>query len=59
MGGDIAFTRITVLGETDAEKYIQFDSYAGNGEWNPIQWWLRNPAATGLTDTIVDGFRDM
>ena len=59
MSGGTSFTRITVLGNTDAEKYIQFESFAGNGEWNPIQWWLKNPAATGLTDTIVDGFRDM
>ena len=59
MGGDIAFSRITVLGSTDAEKYIQFEAFAGYGEWNPIQWWLRNPNATGLTDTITDGFRDM
>ena len=59
MGGGTAFTRITVLGNTDAEKYIQFEAYAGNGEWNPIQCFLKNPDATGLTDTIIDGFRDM
>lgn len=59
MGGGTAFTRITVLGDTDAEKYIQFEAFAGNGEWNPIQYWLKNAAATGLTDTITDSFRDM
>ena len=59
MGGGEAFTRITVLGDTDAEKYIQFESYAGSGSWNPIQYWLKNPASTGLTDTITDGVRDM
>ena len=59
MGGGEAFTRITVLGDTDADKYIQFESYGGYGEWNPIQYFLKNTAATGLTDTITDGFRDM
>ena len=59
MGGGSAFTRITVLGSTDAEKYIQFEVFSGNGEWNPIQYFLKNPDATGLTDTIIDGFRDM
>ena len=59
MGGGTPFTRITVFGSTDAEKYIQFESYGGNGGWNPIQYFLKNPNATGLTDTIVDGFRDM
>ena len=59
MGGGTSFTRITVLGSTDAEKYIQFESYSGDGSWNSIQYYLKNPAATGLTDTIVDGFRDM
>ena len=59
MGGGTAFSRITVLGETDAEKYIQFESFAGNGSWNPLGYFLKNPAATGLTDTIIDGFRDM
>ena len=59
MSGGTSFTRITVLGNTDAEKYIQFESFAGNGEWNPIQYFLKNPDATGLTDTIIDGFRDM
>ena len=59
MGGGTAFTRITVLGNTDAEKYIQFEAFAGNGEWNPIQYFLKNPDATGLTETRMDGFRDM
>ena len=59
MGGGEAFTRITVLGETDADKYIQFESYAGYGSWSPLGPFLKNTAATGLTDTIVDGFRDM
>ena len=59
MGGGTAFSRITVLGNTDADKYIQFESYGGYGEWNPIQYFLKNPAATGSTDTIIDGFRDM
>ena len=59
MGGGEAFTRITVLGNTDAEKYITFQSYGGYGEWNSIQYYLKNPAATGLTDTIIDGLRDM
>ena len=59
MSGGASFTRIEVFGMTDAEKYIQFQSYGGNGEWNPIQWYLKNPNATGLTDTITDGFRDM
>ena len=59
MGGGTSFTRITVLGNTDAEKHIQFEVYSGNGEWNPIQYFLNNPNATGLTDTIIDGFRDM
>ena len=59
MGGGDAFTRITVLGNTDAEKYIRFESYGGYGEWNPIQYFLKNPDATGLTDTIIDGCRDM
>ena len=59
MGGGTSFSRITVLGNTDAEKYIQFESYAGYGEWSSIQYYLKNPAATGLTDTITDGFRDM
>ena len=59
MGGGEAFTRIVVMGNTDAEKYIQFEAYGGYGEWNPIQWWLKNPESTGLTDTIIDGFRDM
>ena len=59
MSGGTAFTRITVLGSTDAEKYIQFEAFSGNGEWNPIQYFLKNPNATGLTDTIIDGFRDM
>ena len=59
MSGGTSFTRITVLGNTDAEKYIQFEAFAGNGEWNPIQYFLKNPDATGLTDTIIDGFRDM
>ena len=59
MSGGTAFSRITVLGNTDAEKYIQFEAFAGNGEWNPIQYFLKNPASTGLTDTIIDGFRDM
>ena len=59
MSGGTSFTRITVLGNTDAEKYIQFEAFAGDGEWNPIQYFLKNPNATGLTDTIIDGFRDM
>ena len=59
MGGGETFTRITVLGNTDAEKYIRFESYGGYGEWNPIQYFLKNPNATGLTDTITDGCRDM
>ena len=59
MGGGTSFSRIIVLGNTDAEKYIQFEAYSGNGEWNPIQYFLKNPDATGLTDTIIDGFRDM
>ena len=59
MGGGEAFTRINVLGDTDAEKYIQFESYGGYGSWNPLGHFLKNPASTGLTDTIVDGFRDM
>ena len=59
MGGDTAFSRIVVLGNTDAEKYIQFESYGGYGEWNPIQYFLKNTDATGLTDTIIDSFRDM
>ena len=59
MGGGEAFTRITVLGETDADKYIKFQTYGGYGEWNSINWYVKNTAATGLTDTIIDGFRDM
>ena len=59
MGGGDAFTRITVLGETDADKYIQFESYGGYGSWNPLGYFLKNTDATGATDTIVDGFRDM
>ena len=59
MGGGDAFTRIIVLGNTDAEKYIRFESYGGYGQWNPIQYFLKNPDATGLTDTIIDGCRDM
>lgn len=59
MGGDVAFSRITVLGTTDAEKYIQFETYGGYGEWNPLEHFLKNPESTGLTDTIIDGFRDM
>lgn len=58
MGGDTAFDRITVLGNTDAEKYIKFESFGGYGEWT-AQQYLKNAAATGLTDTITDGFRDM
>ena len=59
MGGGESFTRITVLGDTDADKYIQFESYAGYGSWNPLGYFLKNTNATGLTDTIIDGFRDM
>lgn len=59
MGGGGAFSRITVLGDTDADKYIQFESYAGYGSWNPLGYFLKNTTATGLTDTIVDGCRDM
>ena len=59
MGGGTSFTRITVLGDTDVEKYIQFESYSGNGSWGPINYFLKNPDSTGLTDTIIDGFRDM
>ncbi len=59
MGGGDAFTRIEVMGNTDTEKYITFQSYGGYGEWNPLAYFLKNPASTGLTDTIVDGFRDM
>ena len=59
MSGGEAFTRIEVLGDTDADKYIQFESYGGYGSWNPVQYWLKNTNATGLTDTIVDGCRDM
>lgn len=59
MGGGTSFTRITVLGETDPEKYISLESYSGYGSWNPIGYWLKNPDATGLTDTITDGFRYM
>ena len=59
MGGGEAFSRIVVVGNTDAEKYIQFQSYGGYGEWNPLGYYLKNPASTGLTDTIIDGFRDM
>ena len=59
MGGGEVFSRIEVMGNTDAEKYITFKSYGGYGEWTPIQYFLKNPNATGLTDTIIDGFRDM
>ena len=59
MGGGESFTRIIVLGDTDADKYIQFESYGGYGSWNPLGYFLKNPAATELTDTIIDGFRDM
>ena len=59
MGGGDSFTRITVLGDTDADKYIQFESYGGYGSWNPLGHFLKNTDATGLTDTIIDGFRDM
>lgn len=59
MGGGTSFTRITVLGNTDPEKYISFESYGGYGSWNPIQYFLKNPDATGLTDTITDAFRYM
>ena len=59
MGGGIPFTRITVFGNTDAEKYITFEAYGGSGEWNSIQYFLKNPDATGLTDTIIDGVHDM
>lgn len=58
MGGDTAFDRIIVLGSTDAEKYIKFESFGGYGEWT-AQQYLKNADATGLTDTIIDGFRDM
>lgn len=59
MGGGTSFTRITVLGNTDPDKYISFESYGGYGSWNPINYFLKNPDATGLTDTITDGFRYM
>lgn len=59
MSGGTSFTRITVLGNTDPEKYISFESYGGYGAWSPINYFLKNPAATGLTDTITDGFRYM
>ena len=59
MGGGTSFTRITVFGNTDAEKYITFEAYGGYGEWNSIQYFLKNPDATGLTDTIIDGVRNM
>ena len=59
MGGGTPFTRITVFGNTDAEKYITFEAYGGSGEWNSIQYFLKNPDATGLTDTIIDGVHDM
>lgn len=58
MGGDTAFDRIVVAGDTDPDKYIRFETFGGYGEWTPVQY-LKNAAATGLTDTITDGFRDM
>ena len=58
MGGDTAFDRIIVLGDTDQDKYIKFESFGGYGEWT-AQQYLKNADATGLTDTIIDGFRDM
>ena len=59
MSAASSFSRIIVIGNTDAEKYIDFRVYSGNGEWNPVGYYLKNPNATGLTDTIIDGFRDM
>lgn len=59
MGSDELFDRIVVAGNSDADKYIKFESFAGYGDWTPMQYFLKNTAATGLTDTIVDGCRDM
>lgn len=58
MGEDEALNRIVVAGNTDADKYIRFEAFAGHGNWT-AGWFLKNTAATGLTDTIIDGFRDM
>lgn len=58
MGGDDVFDRIVVAGDSDADKYIKFEAFAGYGDWTS-QWYLKNPDATGLTDTMIDGFRDM
>lgn len=59
IGGDEPFDRIDVAGDTDQDKYIKFVAFGGYGDWTPKQWYLKNPDATGLTDTMTDGFRDM
>lgn len=59
IGGDEAFDRIDVAGDTDPDKYIKFVAFGGYGDWTPKQWYLKNPDATGLTDTMTDSFRDM
>lgn len=59
IGGDEPFDRIDVAGSSDADKYIKFVAFGGYGDWTPKQWYLKNPDATGLTDTITDGFRYM